>query len=165
MNLGESLLAIGAMALLSVLVLGVNNKIFFTGTSLTESKIEVLANSIGTSVIEEASGKAFDEATVENSIDDISSLTSNNKLSPEAKETYPDFDDFDDYNGFEFVDTKTLEPDTFYVSCKVFYVEPPDLESASGKSWNKRIEVRITSPFMPKDTITLTSIYSYWYFR
>lgn len=165
MNLGESLLAIGAMALLSVLVLGVNNKIFFTGTSLTESKIEVLANSIGTSVIEEASSKAFDEATIANSVDDVSSLTDKNLMGAEGKETQLDFDDFDDYNGFKFADTKTLEPDTFYVSCKVFYVEPPDLELSSGKSWNKRIVVTVTSPYMPKDTITLTSIYSYWYFR
>lgn len=165
MNLGESLLAIGAMALLSVLVLGVNNKIFFTGTSLTESKIEVLANSIGTSIIEEASGKAFDEVTTENSVDDVSLLTNKGSLGPDGIESYPDFDDFDDYNGYEFADTKTLEPDTFYVSCKVFYVEPPDLESSSGRSWNKRIVVTVTSPYMPQDTVTLTSIYSYWYFR
>lgn len=164
MNLGESLLAIGAMILLSVLVLGVNNRITGTGTSLNESKFAVLATSVGTSIIEEASNKSFDEATVANPVTKTSDLTEPNKLKAEGGETHSIFNDFDDYNGYNGVDS-SMPSAIFNYSCIVGYVTPssPDVFS-NGRTWHKKIIVKITSPSMP-DTIKLSSIYSYWYFR
>ena len=117
MNLGESFLAIGAMVLLSVLVLSVNNTIFNTGNSLNESKFDILATSIGTSIIEEASNKAFDENTVDTS---VTSKTELSKVLGAEGETHSSFDDFDDYNGYTGTDS-TMPSAVFDCRCRVDY--------------------------------------------
>ncbi len=161
MNLGESFLAIGAMVLLSVLVLSVNNTIFNTGNSLNESKFDILATSIGTSIIEEASNKAFDENTVDTSVTKTTELT--NKLGPEG-ETHHNFDDFDDYNGYQGSDS-TMPSAIFDYHCVVDYVVSGNPEKISGpRTWHKKLTVFITSKSMA-DTIKLSTVYSYWYFR
>lgn len=64
MNTGQSLFTIGALLLLSLTVLRVNNSILVTDNILQDSKLGVLATSVATSVMEEASKKAFDESSV-----------------------------------------------------------------------------------------------------
>ncbi len=161
MNLGESLLAIGAILLLSILVLGTNNTIISTGNSLNESKFDILATSIGTSIIEEASNKAFDENTIDTTAEVASELTS--ALGPEG-ETRHNFNDFDDYNGCTGSDS-SMPSAIFNYRCKVEYVLPGKPENiSSSPTWNKKLTVHISSLSM-KDTIKLSTVYSYWYFR
>lgn len=57
MNLGQSLLTIGALTLLSIMVLTINRNNLNTETILHESKFGILAVSLGTSILEEANGK------------------------------------------------------------------------------------------------------------
>jgi hypothetical protein len=161
MNLGESFLAIGAMVLLSVLVLSVNNTIFNTGNSLNESKFDILATSIGTSIIEEASNKAFDENTVDTS---VTSKTELSKVLGAEGETHSSFDDFDDYNGYTGTDS-TMPSAVFDYRCRVDYVVSgkPDVVSGS-RTWDKKLTVFVTSKSMT-DTVVLSTVYSYWYFR
>lgn len=161
MNLGESLLAIGAIILLSILVLGTNNTIISTGNSLNESKFDILATSIGTSIIEEASNKAFDENTIDTTAEKKGDLSST--LGPEG-ETRHNFDDFDDYNGYAGADS-TMPSAIFDYHCKVEYVLSGKPENISGsQTWNKKLTVYITSKSMT-DTVKLSTVYSYWYFR
>ncbi len=63
MNTGQMMLTIGALILLSLVVLRVNNGFLNTNSVLIDSKLGVLATSVATSIIEEATGKAFDEKT------------------------------------------------------------------------------------------------------
>ena len=161
MNLGESLLAIGAIILLSILVLSTNSTIFSTGNSLNESKFDILATSVGTSIIEEASNKAFDENTIDTTASKTSDLTL--KLGPEG-ETRHNFDDFDDYNDYIGSDS-TMPSAIFDYRCKVEYVISGNPEKLSGgRSWDKKLTVYVTSNSM-SDTVKLSTVFSYWYFR
>ena len=161
MNLGESLLSIAAIVLLSILILGTNNTIISTGNSLNESKFDILATSIGTSIIEEASNKAFDENTIDTTASKTTELTV--KLGPEG-ETRHYFDDFDDYNGYTGSDS-TMPSAIFNYRCKVEYVTSGNPDNVSNpRTWDKKLTVYITSNSM-SDTVKLSTVFSYWYFR
>lgn len=169
MNTGQMMITLGALALLSLVILRVNNGFLNTSSILLDSKLGVLATSIGTSVIEEATGKAFDETTVSSSVEALSSLTSPTDLGTKT-ETYPDFDDFDDFNGLSIID-KTIPAAEFHIDCEVVYISDSDLDGKSSiRTWHKKIIVKVSSPSMydyeeNPDTVVMSAIYSYWYFR
>ena len=171
MNTGQMLLTIGAMILLSAIVLRVNNNFLTTNDVMMDSKFGVLAVSLAQSIIEEANNKAFDEHTDGNPIHDVSLLTSPDSLG-EDSEVYPNFNDFDDFNGYKRRDS-SMPSAVFDISCRVCYVEPNGssiVEVYSHPTWHKKIEVTVTSPSMKKadgslDTIKLAAIYSYWFAR
>lgn len=161
MNTGQMLITIAALMLLSLVILRVNNNFLSTNTVLMENKFGVLAVSLGTSVLEEAKGKAFDHNTDTLAVTTLTQLSS---VGPESGETDPLFNDFDDFDGLVRVDT-SLPSAPFKIECDVVYINPntPDVASAS-KTWHKKLTVTVTSDFM-QDTVVLSSIYSYFYFR
>ena len=108
MNTGQMLLTIGAMILLSTLILRVNSTFSNNTTTVYNSKFGILATSFGNSILEEASDKAFDDATTGNSVSSTNSLTNVIKLGPETGEVYPNFDDIDDYP-LSYFDMKTCK--------------------------------------------------------
>ena len=156
------MLALGAMILLSTTVLRVNSNFLMSDTVLDETKYNFLATSIATSIIQEAKNKAFDHATDSTSIDDTKLLS--DVLGPESGEVHATFNDFDDYNNFSGADS-SMPSAIFFYKCKVTYVAEnnPDV-TAGNKTWNKILTVTVTSPFMA-DEITVSTIYSYWFFR
>jgi hypothetical protein len=159
MNLGQSLFAIGALILLSLNIMSVNTRILRTDEVALDSKIGVLATSIGTSTIEEASKLPFDEKTKADGVSTTASLTP----SPFVQESPGVIDDFDDYNGYIQKDTIFTIP--FTSVCSVNYINPgtPDATTNS-KTWHKKLTIRISTPFS-RDTIQMSTVYSYWYFR
>ena len=164
MNTGQSLVTLAALMLLSVTVLRVNSNLLSTDSVLMDTKFGVLAVSLGTSIIEEANKKAFDLAGSDDAITNLSLLTSPGSLGPSSGEIYPDFNDFDDYHGLiKRVDNM---PSAIYdLHCKVYYINPANPNvNANVKTWHKKIEVEVTSPNMA-DTIRISSVFSYWYFR
>jgi len=164
MNTGQMMLTIGAMALLSITTLRMNSHFVHSGVSLDETKFSVLAVSLASSMLEEANSKAFDEYTTESAVTSTTSLSA--VLGKETGETTSDtFDDCDDYNNY--VDSVLNIPSAkFYIKCKVSYInsDAPDTDLSSGKTWHKKITVMVTSPSMT-DTVKLSSIFSYWYYR
>lgn len=164
MNTGQTLLSIGALTLLSVIILRVNNSFLTTNTVMQESKFGLLAVSLAESIIQEANHKTFDAQTDGNPIHDVSLLTGSSGLGPNSSESYSTFNDFDDYNGFDTTITN-LPSATFNLHCDVCYVNPsnPDIPT-NNRTWNKKITVTVSSPFS-KDTIKVSSIFSYWYFQ
>ena len=162
MNTGQMMLALGAMILLSTVVLRINSNFLLNDTVLDETKYNFLATSIATSVIQEAKAKAFDKATDSTSISDLTLLST--VLGPEKGEKHPDFNDFDDYNGYSGIDA-SMPSAVFNYSCTVDYVElnSPGVATIN-KTWNKLLTVTVSSPYM-SDTIRVSSIYSYWFFR
>jgi len=164
MNTGQGLITIAAMMLLSIMVLRVNNTILNTGKVVYDAKFGLLATSIATSMLEEINSKAFDANTDSLNATSLSQLTAPNKLGPESGEVYPNFDDIDDYNGYTRTDS-SMPSAIFNISCKVVYVSStsPDSPSTSA-TWNKKITVTVSSPSM-QDTVTMSTIFSYWYFR
>lgn len=169
MNTGQMMITLGALALLSLVVLRMNNGFLNTGGILLDSKLGVLATSVATSMIEEATGKAFDETTVSNTVSSLATLSSPSSLKPDS-ESLADFDDIDDYNGFHKIDN-TMPAAEFSVDCEVYYVTDTDLETKStARTWHKRIDVYVASKSMYghdeiPDTVVMSAVYSYWYFR
>ena len=166
MNTGQSLLTIGALLILSLTVLRVNNSILVTDNILQDSKLGVLATSVATSLMEEASKKAFDEGSVDDAVLDVSALTAAGDLHYDSGEDANDsgtFDDFDDYNGYTQQDTiNTID---YSIACSVSYVDPDNIDGTTTiKTWHKKITVTVTSSFY-KDPLTFSTIYSYWHFR
>jgi hypothetical protein len=178
MNTGQSLFSIGALLMLSLTVLRVNNTILSSDVVMRDSKLGILAVSLGTSLIEEANKKAFDAVTADDGITDVSLLTSPSGLGPAFGELPADFNDFDDYNKYVKLDTiftminigSTTIIDTnryviFKDSCAVCYVEPTNIDGKiMAKTWHKKMTVFISSPSMI-DTIKISKVFSYWNFR
>jgi len=161
MNTGQMLITMAALMLLSLVVLRVNKGFLSTNTVMMESKFGVLGVSLATSMIEEANGKAFDQNTDSNTVTSTTMLSS---LGPESGEVYPNYNDFDDFNGLVKIDS-TLPSAIFKIACNVDYVNPANPEVASGsKTWHKKITVTVTSESM-EDTVKMSTIYSYFYFR
>jgi len=159
-------MALGAMLLLSVIMLRVNTANLTNETIRDDAQYGVLATSIATSIIEEAQSKAFDEKTDTMNVTALTQLTS--VLGPETGETESTFDDFDDYNNFTKRDS-TMPSAIFDISCQVVYVDPGNIEgSTSNRTWNKKLIVTITRPVSADSSVLAlktASIFSYWYFR
>lgn len=170
MNTGQMLITMAAMALLSSVILNVNKRNLTTSKEMSETKYKIMAVSYANTLIEEAFSKSFDEATTDNNM-----ITSKQQLSTILKADAGEykrskFDDFDDYNNFS--DSTNSDPNynntPMSIRAIVRYVDPAaSLDSVGYKTWNKRITVTVTSPFINegKDKITLSKINSHYYFR
>ena len=167
MGLGQMLLSVLAMALLGSVLLMMNTTTLDSGSSVETSEYEIMANSVGISQLESALGKSFDENTITSDISSTASLTST--LGKESIETETTFDDFDDYNGF----TKTITGDSVFFRSATFFIrDSVDYVTISGntvvnsisRTYHKRLRVWVSSPYM-RDTLTFSTVYSYWYFR
>lgn len=165
MNTGQMILSIGALLILSLTVLRVNNTILQTDSVMMDSKFGILATSIATSLIEKASKKSFDANTFDDAVTSVSGLTAANGLGPGVGETNPEnFNDFDDFQGY-IEQITNLPSAIFDVSCEVCYVNPTNPDGKlTTQSWSKRMTVKVSSP-SSQDTIRLSTIYSYWHFR
>lgn len=166
MNTGQMMLSMGAMIFLSVIILNVNNNQLSTEDTMINSKLGLIAVSLATSYVEEANARAFDLATVNNFVTDPNLLTNPSSLGPAGGEYYPNFNDFDDYNGLNRIDSVDQVP--FRVKCTVVYISSttPDNKSST-KTWNKKLTVKIFTDKnqfnnLLKDTIEVSSIFSYW---
>ncbi len=156
------MLAVGAMALLAIIVLRVNNSFLTTNGIMMESKFGVLATSLAQSVIEEATNKAYDEQSIGNPITSAADFTPVSDLG-EDDEDYAEYDDFDDYNGYQR-DIDNLPSAKYHIYCTVSYLNPanPGVPSVN-QQWSKKITVYVTSESSP-DTVKLSSVFSYWFF-
>lgn len=170
MNTGQMLITIAAMALLSSVILNVNKRNLITSKEMSETKYKIMAVSYANTIIEEAFSKSFDEATTDSkTITDKTQLSAVLQSEP-GENKRSKFDDFDDYNNYK--DSTNSDPTynstPMNITSKVHYVDPTvSLDSVGYKTWNKRITVTVTSPYINegKDKITLSKINSHFYFR
>ena len=168
MNTGQSMLAMGAMMLLSFLVLRFNSIHLTSAQASYNSKFGIVATSLANSLIEEAKDKAFDVVALDTTKTITSATDFSTTLGKETSEAYPDFDDFDDYNNLYYLDTLSLRnPQTgaatgFEIRSKVEYVTDanPDVKSAN-KTYHKKMTVSVFSSAMI-DTVKLTTVFSFW---
>lgn len=167
MNTSQMMITIGALFLLSLVILRVTRGFLNTDEVLLDNKLGVLAVSVASSLLEEASGKAFDENTDSATVSSLSGLSTT--LGPDG-EVYPHFNDIDDYNGFKKIDN-SIPAARFIDSVSVVYVSDANLNVPSAsKTWNKKITVFVSSPSLLRadgkpDTIKMSQVFSYWYFR
>ncbi len=166
MNTGQMLLTLGALVLLSLLTLRVNSSQLTTQETMQNSKFGILAVSVASSIMEEASEKAFDENSIEDFVTSLTSLTAKGSFGIESGENADSsstFDDFDDFDGYTATITD-MPSAIFDVSCTVNYVDPDVAGfTTTSNSWHKQLIVSVTSSSMV-DTIKMTKIFSYWKF-
>ena len=110
MNLGQSILALGALVILGLLGLNTNKAIMSENSRVNSGESGIAAVSIAQSLTEEAMAKYFDaspETAVPGEITSTSSLTPVGSLGHGSGEGYrtgtSDFNDFDDYNNLFLV--------------------------------------------------------------
>src|SRR4030066_2019547 len=157
MNTGQMLLSLGALIFLSTIVLRFNRAVLTSDEVMYNSKFNVLAASLCTSLIEEARGKAFDQETDSAAVTKVDQLSTT--LGPDFGETYETFNDFDDFNGFIKVDS-TMPSAVFYVTSKVNYIDASDPNKiSSSPTWRKAITVTVMSSSM-NDPVQMSSIYT-----
>jgi hypothetical protein len=169
MGLGQSLLSVLALALLGTIVLGVNRNTADNGTVIERTEYEIMATSLGTSVIERATGLAFDENTINSDVSSAMSCTPPASLGPEIDEVDSTYDDFDDFNGYNNVvagDSLKFKSADYHILGTVQYVQlsGDSLVVAAGQTYNKLLTIKVWSSYMP-DTLKFQTVYSYWYFR
>lgn len=178
MNTGQMLITVAAIALLSLVILRVNTNLLSTDNVLSMSKVELLATSLATSLVEEANSKSFDAVTFTSPVSSSTSLTAVSDLGSETGEVYPVFNDFDDFKNFRTnpkIDSVEIGPDrylVFHTYCDVNYISESNPEiNSTVRTWYKKLDVKVTSDAMRdesssvQDTIRLSTIFSYWYFR
>ena len=174
MNTGQMMITIASLTLLSLVVLTINRNFLTTNSSLLTNKQALSATSLATSIIEEASGKAYDEQTLSGaSISNPNSFTS--LLGPESGEHYnfngiTSFDDFDDFDGL--TDSVNIPGSGIYnFWVEVNYLDA-NLNITSSRQFNKILTVKVSNKGMMSDyfnnstkpdTVTMTFIYSYWF--
>ena len=166
MNTGQMLITVGAMMLISILVLRISSTQLTTQDSMQNSKFGILAISLAGSLLEQASQKAFDEASTDNFVSSLNLLSSKGdfgggKETGEIAGLLNTFDDYDDFDNYTNIDS-TMPSATFEIHCTVDYVDPslPGFISAN-KTWHKMMTVTITSTSMT-DAVTLRKVFSYW---
>ena len=170
MNTGQMLITMGAMFLLSRIIRTVTQGYNRNNDVILDSKFDILAVSLATSIIEDANGLAFDEETVGggNIVINTSQLSSPGKESGEFYTTRDlnNFDDFDDFHGLSIAyNDTTLESAVFNIDCKVGYINDTNPDKfISSPTWYKKLDVLLSSPSMT-DTIKMSTVISYFYFR
>lgn len=164
----QMILALGAMILLTILITNVNKNSLAVEDVMYDSNFGITATSIASSIIEDASKKRFDQVFYV----DSSTVYNPNYFTPAADLgvdsgeviTNPKtFNDFDDYDNYTTVDS-TMPSAIFKVVCKVNYVNDDALDdSTNTQTYHKKITVKVSSKSM-RDTMVMSSIYSYWNF-
>ncbi len=174
--------------LLGFTVLLTNRSSLQYGTIISQTEIDIYAVSLAESIIEEAAGKAFDHYSAADTagsgavITALSQLTPAASLGKEADDNYAGtsgFDDFDDYNSWAITPyvSYVAGVDSFHIQAQVFYVDTtnPDLK-VNTQTWHKKMIVKVWPTIAPwgetqasgkakPDTITMSYLYSYWWFR
>lgn len=176
MNLGQMMMAIGAIVMLGVLILNTNSTIYQTSDIMYTSEFGVTAISLSTSLVEEAMGKMFDKVVADSNaaaLMDSTLLTLPASLGPDVveNESYrgtvvgtKDFDDFDDFNNLNICYHSDVPADAdatpgyvqitvpgirakYYVTCTVSYVSPANLD----------VPYAVRQTWHKKITVTVTS--------
>jgi hypothetical protein len=187
MNLGQSMLAILALVVITFLVVSANRII--TQSLQDELKGEAYnqAGEIASELINEAVKKKFDDPTAVHRFFDwshwswrnyvlydfyqsTSDFTAPASLGPEESgvpkpdrapfKSVAGYDDFDDYDGYQrIVDTPTMTG--FIVNCTVTYVSPSDLTPVNSRQYYKRLLVQVSHPTYLPNALSFSTILTY----
>lgn len=166
----QTFLAIGALVLLSIVILSGNRKLNDNEEYLQQTRFGLEASALATSIIEQASQMPFDEMSWDSTKieKDANDFTVPASLGPDAGESsFDTFDDFDDFDNYATTDT--TQQNIYQISCKVGYVNAGffgyDLNSyTSYRTLYKKLDVTVISP-LSADTLSLSYIHGFWFFN
>lgn len=178
MSGSQSLLAIGALTLLSTLTLTINRAIVSSFSTMLETQTMIAAIAEAENLLQTMQSKPFDQVLAIEPPDSgqpsgppgkrkglppgiakkPSDFTPPGLLGREAGERYPFFNDLDDYNGLALSTWNPLFKDSLTLWVAIEYVEPkaPN-QPASVQTSAKRISLRVFTEGMT-DTLRLQRI-------
>ena len=159
------MIGIGAMVLVTFLILNFNRGSLSTQDVLIYNKELIVATTVAQSMLDELSSKFFDEEIAEGNHIYFPNDLSNN-LTTDSAEVYPNFDDIDDYNNFARIDT-IPQMGVFNISIQVDYMTD-GLAKTAARAYNKNVTIKVTSPSLvnlfteEQDTVEIQSLFSQW---
>ncbi len=161
MQLGETLLVLGALIIFSISTLYLNDNKLDTSNRMIEAEFKTTASGIAQSYIEEAQVLQYDEVIISESFSALpADFTNIGSLGPDAGEVYPNFDDVDDFNGFTQTET-SLRQVQYEISVQVSYADTLTFTPTfSNKSFYKLLSVTVRSPFF-QDSLIYKYLYSF----
>lgn len=163
------MITMGAMILLSIIILSINNGYLINNEVMLDAKFDLLAVSLAISILEDANGLPFDAGTIGgttvtnvNSLSSIGSGSSEYYFSRDSN-NYNDFDDYGDLE-FDYIDT-TLKSAIYHIKGQAGYISDSNPNVfISSKTWLKKLDITVSSDLMT-DTIKMSTVMSYFYFR
>ncbi len=150
----QSMLAIGALVIFSIVSLLFNSSVLQNSTIEIEDKVYLTAFSLADDLIEEMKQKAFDEKTI-----DFQAIKASQLTLPLGKEgeTWPNFDDIDDYDKYSKpIDAPHAEG--YVVQCDVEYCDANGTHS-NIQTYYKKVTITVSSDFL-RDSFQMYFIFS-----
>ncbi|MBX2990017.1 MAG: hypothetical protein KF749_02495 [Bacteroidetes bacterium] len=171
----HAMMSIGALVLLTTILMGYNQRTAMSALDITRSKEALAMTALGSSYIEFAQGLAYDRYSDTASVPpgNASLFTSSASLGPDGgnEDTLTSFNDFDDLNGYQ-LDRTGPDARVYRASFNVRYVLPSDVNAyTTGKTFSKRLDIklwRINPPFNgadEADTVRLHYVMGYFLFE
>ena len=172
----HTLLTIGAMALLSTVILNFYHFVNNNSDDVGRSDDMIMATSVAKSYMEIAQGMAFDAATDSANIpaSDILKLTDPARLGHESavEDTVTRFNDFDDFNGYEVKKQIGTTGHIFTTRFRVCYANPASPGSISPyRTFAKRMDTMTWRSYPPytagevPDTLRMSIVMGYFHFN
>lgn len=172
----HTLLTIGAMALLSTVLLNFRGLVNDSSDDISRSEDMILAATVATSYLELAQAMAFDTSTDSSYITPTESakLTLPQKLGPETadEDTIAEFNDIDDFNKYQVTKQVGTTRRHFTTKFEVNYVDPASVTTiASKQTFVKRLDAKTWRSFPPRpggeapDTLRMSLVLGYFRFN
>ena len=161
MNLGETMLVLGALVIFTVSSVYLNESKLENTERIMVAEFKATALELAQSFIEEAGAKSFDEASTGGIPTDLpAGFTAAGSLGPESGETYPLFDDVDDFNNWT---RAIVTPRADYtVSARVSYADSISYSAGyAGKTFYKVMSVSVKSLYF-NDSLMCQYLYGYF---
>jgi hypothetical protein len=151
----QSMLAMGALVIFSIISLLFNSSVLQNSTIEIEDKVYLTAFSLADDLIEEMKQKAFDEKTIDFQAIKASQLTPAGSF--DDGEIWPNYDDIDDYNDYDKpVDAPHAEG--YVVHCDVNYCDADGANSGI-QTYYKKVTITVSSDFL-RDNFQMYFIFS-----
>jgi hypothetical protein len=178
MNMGQSMLTLGALILVSVVTLNFYRANDYVGSSLDFDRFRMEGLSMLTSHIEQLSQYYFDEATTDTGNQKrLIDFTSPNLLGFEANDSGV-VDDIDDLNGI-LIDETGISGVEYRIVTNVEYVTLTNnqLVTSAARQYHKRVTVSVFDSYSPpliyrmegdtrvQDTLRMSVLVSYWFYN
>ncbi len=178
MNTGQTMLTMGALILISIIILNFHRTTDEISTSLDFNRFRLEAMSILTSHIEQLSQYFFDEASTDTLNEkQLSDFVAPNLLGYDANDNNI-IDDIDDFHGVTVADTG-MSGVVYNVNYSVDYVrlQSNRLVHSSTRQYHKRVSIAISDAYNPpliyrtennaqiRDTLRVSFVVSYWFYN
>jgi len=152
MNTGQTILAMGALVLLTTIMLNFYRTFHSSWDTIDSTQLGIDATSIATSLMEHAHGLAFDHVTVDTVVlpGNENLLTSPGDLGVDpgddpVEDRIEHFNDFDDFNFYDADNPFVIDAaqnGIYHAKFDVYYIDPEvSLTEPTSESFTKRMDM------------------------